>query len=364
MDITIKKSDLEKVLQHVQSAVSSKITLPILSNFLVQAEDGKVKVSGTDMELGITSGTRANIQESGSVAIPAKKFTDMVRELPDKEIQITHKKNQVIQIECEKSHFKLMGLPAEEFPKFPQLNEKNTIITEQGLIKTMLRMTSFSMSNDETRRALNGVLIHINGKTIEMVATDGRRLSCARRLLKESSGFEKSVILPKKAVSELSRSLLDEGDMNITLGENQILFSFGETTLLSRLIDGEFPDYEQVIPKEQQEKVKFNREQFLFAAKRTGLFTSQESQSIKLEFFKDKVILSKSSPEWGEAREEVNVTNEGKEMVIGFNPNYWTDVLKQLPDQEVFLELIDVDKPGVIRSADQYTYMVLPMQIA
>lgn len=363
MKITIERNELEKTLFQVQNAISHKMTLPILANFLIEADKNEIKVTATDLELGMSAKGKASVQEAGALTIPAKKFYDMVREFPEREIQIINRKNQVVSIECEKSHFKLMGLAAEEFPRFPKMDEKNAVIAEQGLIKTMLRLTSFAMSNDETRFVLNGVLAHIKGKTIEMVATDGRRLAHVQRTLGESSGFERSAILPKKTVVELGKSLKEEGEIKITFGENQIQFSYDEIVILSRLIEGEFPNYEQVIPKESKEKIKLNRDQFLFATKRASLLTSQESQSIKLEFFKDRVILSKSSPEWGEAREEVEAVNDGKDLEIGFNPHYLMDVFKQLPDEEVALELSASDKPGIIRTADQYTYVVLPMQL-
>ncbi len=363
MNISIQRAELEKVLFQVQNAVSHKITLPILANFLLEAEKDHIKITATDLELGISAKAKGEVQEPGSITIPAKKFIDMVREFPESEIHMTDKKNHIISIECEKSHFKLMGLPSEEFPKLPKIDEKNIIITEQALFKTLLRLTSFAMSNDETRYVLNGVLLHVHGKTMEMVATDGRRLACARRTLQESSGFEKSIILPKKIVLELSKGLKDEGVMKIIMGENQILFIFDDLVMLSRLIEGEFPSYDQVIPKEIYQKIKVNRDQLLFATKRASLLTSPESQAIKMEFFSDKVILSKSSPEWGEVREEVGIVNEGKELAIGFNPQYLLDVLKQVPDEEVGIELTAADKPGIIRTADQYTYMILPMQI-
>ena len=363
MNIAIQRSELDKALQQVQSAISHKITLPILSNFLIETENDQVKITGTDLELGVSVKVKANIQEPGMITIPARKFTDMIREFPESEVHIAQKKNQVIHIDCANAHFKLMGLPPEEFPKFPTLEQKWVLVTEQGLIKNMLRITSFAMSNDETRFVLNGVLVHVKGKTVEIVATDGRRLAYARRILKESTGFEKDVILPKKTVWELNKALLEEGELAVNFGETQVLFTFGNTIMLSRVLEGEFPSYDQVIPKESKEKIKMNREQFLFATKRASLLTSQESQSIKLEFFRDKVIFSKSSPEWGEVREEMPVSNEGNELSIGFNPTYLMDVLKQLSDPEIFLELTSPDKPGVIRTAEHYTYVVLPMQV-
>ena len=369
MKISIRRSSLANVIGQVQNAVSHKTTLPILSNFLITAQDQEITISATDLELGMSGKVAAQVEEPGTITLPARKFCDMIHDFPESEIKIESKKNQMVMIECEKSYFKIMSLPPEDFPKFPELDEKEALSIGQGVLKEMIQLTSFSISNDTTRYALNGIFFLVKGKILRMVATDGRRLAFIERQLPIASGLERSAIIPTKTVHELSKWLAQtqdsgtEAEVKIIFGENQLLFVIPNLTMFSRVIEGEFPNYEQVIPNESPHKVKFSREKFLFATKRTSLLTSQESQSIKLEFLKDRVILSKVSPEWGEAREEVEVNNEGKEISIGFNPYYLMDVLKALPQEEVTLEVTAADKPGVIRTPNKYTYLVLPMQI-
>ncbi len=227
----------------------------------------------------------------------------------------------------------------------------------------MLSLTNFSMSHDETRYVLNGTLFLFKEKTLTLVATDGRRLAFIKKEFPNIENINKEFIVPFKATLELNRVLKEEGTLRASLASNQVLFELDGTSIISRLIEGEFPNYEQVIPKEAKEKIKISREDFLQAAKRTGLFTTQDSQSIKLELFKNKMVVSKNSPNIGEAHEEIDIDYKGAELVVGFNPVYLTEVLKVLSLDEIEFELISGDKPGVIRTKE-YLYLVLPMQLA
>ena len=269
----------------------------------------------------------------------------------------------MVTIECGKCFFRLPGLPKDDFPKFPSFGNELRLVIPQQLLKTMLRMTSFAMSYDETRYVLNGVLFKCGEKSLTLVATDGRRLACIEKVLEKEWKSPYEMIVPTKTIQELNR-ILQEGEVGFIKKENQVLFDLGETFVISRLIDGEFPNYEQVIPKESPEKVLLNREQFLQAARRAGLLTSQESQSIKLDLLKDKIIVSKMSPEAGEAREEIEAEYKGRELTIGFNPNYIIEGLKNITEEDVAFELEGPEKPGVIRTKDRYIYIVLPMQIS
>jgi DNA polymerase-3 subunit beta len=227
-------------------------------------------------------------------------------------------------------------------------------------------MTYFAMSFDQTRYVLNGSLFVIGPKTLRVVATDGRRLSMIESPIQLPKDFEKNpkqIIVPAKAISELLKTLGTESDVSITISENQALFNLGRTTIISRLIEGEFPKYEQVIPKELKDKLRIGREGLFLAVKRASILTSQESQAIKLEVLKDKLVISKVTPELGESREELPVSYGGPGLVIGFNPSYLLDVLKNMDRPEVALELSSSEKPGVIRTEDGYVYVVLPMQI-
>ena len=296
--------------------------------------------------------------------IPAGLFkqTDIIRELPGDSVNISTKKNNSVVIEIESCQFKIMGLPREEFPKLPEFQNKEAIKLEQGVLKEMVNLTSFAVSFDETRYILNGILFKINKNNITLVATDGKRLAIAERKIKQDIDKDIHIIIPIKTIHELTRNLKDEAEVSLILGTNQVLFDLGQVVIISRLIEGEFPDYRQVIPAVSESKLKIIREQFLLAVKRAALLSTPDYQAVKLELFKDKLVVSKSTPDVGESREEVSVEYKGKEMAIGFNPNYLIDVLKNLQDEKIEFELSDTEKPGVIR-VDGYVYIVLPMRL-
>lgn len=368
MKIKCEKDNLLNGIQTVYSTTTLKSTLPILSNILVETKKDGIRLTATDLDIGIMHDLGVRVEVEGAVTIQAKRFFDIIKEIPqDKEIVISAKKNNIVNIECENLFFKLIGLPKEEFPKLPEFKEKDTIIIQQQLLKKMLTMTAFAMSFDQTRYVLNGSLFVIGPKTLRIVATDGRRLAMIESQIQLPKEFEKSprqIIVPAKAVSELIRTLGNGEEARIVLSENQVLFNLGQTTIISRLIEGEFPIYERVIPNELKDKLKVNRESLFLAVKRASILTSQESQAIKLELFKDKLVISKVTPELGESREELPVEYSGPGLVIGFNPNYLLDVLKNLDKPDVEIELSSPEKPGVIRTEDGYVYVVLPMQIS
>ena len=365
MKIKTSKKPLLKGIQMLQNVISTKATLPILSNLLIETKQGKVHLAATDLDVGISFNfSPMQISEEGGITIPAKKFFDIIKDLPADEVNITVRKNNSISIESHKCFFKLMGLPKDEFPKLPKLQEKESISLNQQLLKNMLNLTSFAVSHDETRYILNGVLFVVKGKSIRFVATDGRRLALIEKELDLPQGLKKEAIVPIKAIQELTRNLGDEGMVKIIFAENQICFQFDETILIARLIEGQFPSYEQVIPKEGKEKIVIDREKFLGAAKRVAILTSPDSQSIKIDLFKDRLLFSKTSPDLGEAKEEIDIEHKGEEFSVGFNPQYLIDALKSLKDQNVSLELIGPDSPGFIRAQGNYVYIVLPMQLS
>ena len=312
----------------------------------------------------MTSKIAIKPQVTGAITIPAKKLSDIIKELPDGEpISVSVKKNNLVNIECGKSVFKIMGLPKEEFPQLPEFKDKDSMILQQKKLKTMLKLTGFAISHDESRYVLNGVLFVIKPTYIRLVATDGRRLAMIEDKMQLPKTLERKFIVPAKAVNELDKILGDEGDVKIFFNENQVFFDTGKTRLVSRLIEGEFPNYEQVIPKETKDKMVAAKETFLAAIKRAALFTNQDSAAVKLELTKDKAVVSKSAPYLGEARVEIDADYKGKDVSVGFNPNYLIDLLKNINEEKIAFEVADPEKPGVIRIGAEYIYVVLPMQI-
>lgn len=363
MKIKIFKEDLLQGIQKVQNAVSSKATLPILANMLLETKKNScIRLYATDLDIGISCEIPVHILEEGSITIPAKKFSDIIKELPAGDIVVSTKKNNQIEIEGDKFLFKLIGLPKEEFPKFPEFKNAEAVSIDQGVLKEMLRMTSFAVSHEEARYILNGVLLEIDDGTIRIVATDGRRLAKMEKKLNEANKKEIKIIIPSKAVAELTRNLKDEGAVSIVTGANQMLFDINNVLIATRIIDGEFPNYNQVVPSEQKTKIKINTQDFLSAIRRANLLATPDFQAVKFEVFKDKLVVSKVTPDVGESREEVAIEYGGGELIVGFNPGFFIEVLKNISADKISLELLGPDKPGVIR-LDGYLYLALPMRI-
>ncbi len=363
MKVECQKEELLRGTTVVQNAVSAKSTLPILSNVLLEAQDKSLIITGTDLDIGITATIPVTVHTPGSITLPARKFFDIIKELPDAPITLTIKRNNTAHISAGKAHFKIMGIPKDDFPKLPELKNVEPITISQKLLKTMITMTSFAISRDETRYILNGVLLVVKKNSIRMVATDGRRLAFIERDAQFPKGVDVQVIIPTKTIQELNRNLEDSGDTEIYIGNNHTIFNLGDITIVSRLIEGEFPNYEQVIPPEGNKKTRAEREKLFLAIKRASLLTSQDSRAIKIDLDKGRMVISKNSPDIGESREELEVEYDGSPFSIGFNPGYLLDVLKNISDDLVHLELQDPEKPGVIRTPDNYVYVVLPMQL-
>ena len=363
MKLKVEKNTLLNGIQIVQNVIIAKATLPILSNILIETQQDSLRLTATDLDIGITCLVPVDIQEAGAVTVPAKRFSDIVKELPEGEINITTKKNNQVNIETGLCQFKIMGLAREEFPKLPEFKDKEVIKLEQAALKEALNLTSFSVSMDETRYILNGILFRLSKNNLTLVATDGKRLAIAEKKLNYNVNKDINIIVPIKTIHELNRNLKDDGELSLILGSNQVLFDLGGVMVISRLIEGEFPDYKQVIPPATENKMRVNRGEFLLAVKRAALLSTPDYQAIKLEVFKNKLVVSKSTPNVGESREEAVVEYQGKELAIGFNPNYLVDVLKNLSEEFVNLELVDSEKPGVIR-INGYIYIVLPMRLS
>jgi DNA polymerase-3 subunit beta len=362
MKVKLSKEDLLQGIQTVQNVVSTKATLPILSNMLVETKKDTLRLYTTDLDIGISCEIPVNIMEDGAITIPAKRFSDVVREFPSGDVIIHARKNNQIEIEGHNCRMKLLGLPKEEFPKFPEFKDKESIKVKQADLKEMFRMTAFAVSHEESRYVLNGILVEVSKNILRLVATDGRRLAKIERPLLNAVTKDVNFILPVKAVSEINRNLKDTGDVVFVPGTSQVMFDIDGTLVATRIIEGDFPNYTQVIPKPVTTKIKLNTAEFLSAIRRANLLSTPDFQAVKFEVFKDKLVVSKMTPDVGESREELAAEYSGSEMIVGFNPQYMMDVLKNINDETLELELVGVDKPCVIRK-ENYLYLALPMRL-
>ncbi len=370
MKFSIARDELEKGIGVVRNAVATKSTLPVLSNILLEVKGKTIKLIATDLDIGIVKTIRNVVVEAeGALTIPIKQFSEIVKMFPGEEVLLNTKKNNTITLEAKtpkKAFFKIPGIPKEEFPKLPEhQHNQHTLTIKQNELKKLLTKTYFATSKDETRYVLNGVLFEVEKNNLKLVATDGRRLALAKtKLPKEHNTYQ--CIIPNKTINELIRIVPDtENDIHINKTENQMFFDLGDVVIISRIIEGEFPNYKQVIPEEAEHKLCVPREELEDAIRRAVIFTTQESIAVKLEIFKNKLVISKNSPDTGEAKEELDVEYSGKEMTIGFNPNFLVDILRNLTGEIVGLELFAHDKPAVVREKDEadYLYIVLPMQL-
>lgn len=366
MQFSCQKTDLLFGVQLVANAVSSRNTLPILSNILFDCETGNLHLTGTDLEVSIKCSIPAEIKSEGSLTIPAKRLLDIVRELPEKEVDISSTEKHIVTLRCGKSIFKLNGLPKDEFPILPAVKSEKGFNVPQSMLQDMIRKTIFAVSLDETRYVLNGILLSVEQSTLRMVSTDGHRLALIEKKLEKSSNQTISQIVPAKALHELNKILTAEGEINLQFIDNQIVFSNSKVVLISRLIDGHFPNYEQVIPKSQDKKALCNSALLTAATRRVALMASDKSNSVKYVFSKNNLLITANTPEVGEAQEELEVGYSDESITVAYNAKYVLDVLKNIGSDDCSVELSTNLNPGVFKPADHvenYLCVIMPMRI-
>ena len=364
MKFSVSKEKLLAGLQTVQNVVSTRTTLPILSNVLLQAEGDQLRLTTTDLDVGVSGAITAQVEKPGATTLPARRLFNIVRELPAAEIIVEVDSKNVASIRCGQSFFKILGLPEEEFPPLPKQTNARTFTIGQQLLRDALKKTSYAISTDETRYVLNGILFSFKENKVTLVATDGRRLALVDLEVEFPRSQEVDIIVPTKAVIELGRLLGDEGDVRLSVEENQVAFQIGDTLLASKLIEGNYPNYRQVIPGEAKERVTLERELFLNAVHRVALLSSEKSNSVKLVFTKNNIEIAANTPDVGEARESLAVAYKGREFSIAFNPEFLQAPLRVLTNDEVYLDMIDEMSPGVIKIQSPFLYVLMPMRIS
>jgi len=368
MNFTITKDQIIAGLQAVQNVVSNRTTLPILSNVLLRAEGSHLEITATDLDVTVACKVEAKVTKPGATTLPVKKLFGIVREL-NGEIELESDEKNVASIKSGSSYFKIHGLGADEFPPLTKFKDDKKVIVSQETVRAMLKKTSFAVSTDESRYVLNGIYISLKEGKMTFVATDGRRLALVDEEVDLSEKSAGEFIVPAKAVNELTRLLQEKGNVEIKFGENQASFFLqNEGTfsvlLITKLIEGNYPNYRQVIPGEAKERISLGREEFQQALRRAEIMTSEKANSVKLAFGKNNLTITANSPEVGEARETMAINYKGKELAIAFNPRYLIDPLGALTEDEVFIELIDELSPGVVKINGPFLYVVMPMRLS
>jgi DNA polymerase III subunit beta len=364
MKFSVTKEKLLECLQQVQNVVSTRTTLPILSNVLLKTNGSEVHLTTTDLDVGVRGSFEAQIEKEGATTLPARRLFTIIRELPSSEIQFDVDGKNAASIRSGQSFFKILGLPEEEFPPLPKFDDSKVVTIRQKDLRDGLRKTSYAISTDETRYVLNGVLFSFKDNKLTLVATDGRRLAMLDIDLEFPRSHEADIIVPTKAVTELQRLLTDDGEVRVSVGSGQIAFDLNNTLLVSKLIEGNYPNYRQVIPGEMKERVTLERETFLNSLRRVSLLASDKSNSIKLNFSKNNIDITANTPEVGEAKESLPVAYKGREFSIAFNPEFLMAPLRNLSEDEIFLDLIDEMSPGVIKIQSPFLYVLMPMRVS
>ncbi len=372
MKLTIEKNDLFSLVSRAQNIIEKRNTMPILVNVLFEAEGSALKIFATDLEVSLTDQCAARVHEPGRVAVNAKSLFEIVKELPDGAIHLEKKENNWLKLTQHRSVFNIVGMSPEEYPVFPTFNTQEFMRIESDVLSEMIEKTIYSVSSDHTRYHLNGVFFEKQKEgdrsVYRMVATDGHRLSLVDRKTEGQigSGADQGVIIPRKGLYEI-RKLLEtsEGNVEIAVEGSQLIVRKESSVLMIRLIEGKYPNYQQLIPQNLKELISVNREILLSSLKRVSLLSNQKSKGVTLALSNNKMEITSNNPELGDAKEELEVEYRGREMKIGFNARYILDVLGSMKDEMVQIELNDQLSPGLVRPHNDksYTCVVMPMRI-
>jgi DNA polymerase-3 subunit beta len=367
MEITVRKNDLARELHLVQGIVERKNSIPILSNVLAEARGGEVRISATDLDVSLRCGCPAQVVAEGAITLAAKKLYEIVRSLPESDVHIKVLPDSWASIEAEQVNFKVAGLPREDFPALPEGKGTGGIEIPGDVLRDLIARTAFAITAEDARYYLAGALLVLDKDGAALVATDGHRLAYAHRRtpLKTAEGLR--VLVPRKAVSELGRLLEAGGSAVFQQVENHLVFSVGERTLASKMIEGQFPAFEKVIAVTGDKQVTVDRERLATGIRRVSLLSSERSRAVRLSLAPGKLDLAASSPDLGEARESIPLDYAGGPVEIGFNAQYILDFLGAAAVEAVSLELKDSESQGMLRPKAEgeldYRYVVMPMRL-
>jgi DNA polymerase-3 subunit beta len=377
MELVVRKTDLLRELQLFQGIVERKNTIPILANVLLEANGTEVKMLATDLEVGLRSKCPATVSKGGSLTLPAKKLYEIVKALPETDVRIEEDKGGV-KVAADRFDSRMQTLPREDFPTLPEPTGTISATLPRDVLRQMVSKTQFAITGEDTRYFLNGALFLLRPDAMGLVSTDGHRLAhinVPREARQATTGKaakgsdeEQRVILPRKTLLELGRLLAEgEGDVLYERGENHLFFTLGERLLISRMIDGQFPAFERVIPKNNDKHVEFDRDRLTAAVKRVALLSNERSRAVKVQIDKGKVEIASSSPEFGEAKEILMVDYAAAPVTICFNAQYVLDFLGVVETDTVSLDFKDEMSQAVLKPVGaegyDYTYVIMPMRI-
>ena len=376
MKFKINKEHFAMGLRQVTNVVSSKPPMAVLNNVLIKAEDGKVMLTTTNLDLGIRCAIKAEVEVPGDITLPVKKLAQIVSAMPQQEITLESKDGQTARIRSGRSDFqRFNGIKAEDFPPLPNFVDQHSYELGPQELMTMLRSVSYAQSTDENRYILNSVFFNFSEGKLTLVATDGRRLALISRDMKIDHEDEGRIILPAKTVTELEKLLVQGKSVKISFNERQVAFDIeigeesesnglsGSIYLVSKIVEGSYPNYKQVIPKEAEQRIKIERELMLETVQRVKIVTSDKQNSVRLKIADNCLEISAQSSELGEAKEPIEVEYSGPEVQLGFNPDFLLSPLSNLTKDEIYFEFKDEMSPGVFKTLDNFLCVVMPMRV-
>lgn len=376
MKFKIHRDHFSNGLQQVLNVVGSRATMPILGNVFIEARDGQISLITTNLDLGIRCKIRADIQEQGSLTLPVRKLASIIRELPSLDVEVETYANNQAKITSGSSLFRIMGISGDEFPPLPSFADQHSYLLRQEDLQRMLKSVSYAQSSDETRFIMNGVFFNFEDGQLTLAATDGRRLAVISKEVEVTEENAGHLILPAKTVQEVER-LLGKGDnVKIAFNERQVAFEISTSQddggdaglmeaiyLVSKVVEGNYPNYRQVIPKSNDRHIKLNRENFANCVRRAALVTSDKSNSVKVHVRENLLEVTGQSAEFGESNVSLSVEYSGPEISVAFNPQFILDPLRALTRDEIIFEFKDELSPGVIRTQDSFLCVVMPLRL-
>jgi len=359
------RKDLYQGVQTVSRAIAGRSAWPILNNILIRTEPERLRLTAFDLELGIECTAPATIEEEGSLTVPARLIGEVLSTLPEADIAISADEQNAVTVKCEKSDYMLLGLPPEEFRLLPEIPDDKSFEITQAALRDMIKQTIFAVSPDESRAILTGILLVLSGDEIKLVGTDTNRLAVRDSSVGKAAG-EATCIVPRRAFDELSRMLEDEDSpVAISIADSQIKFLVNGVTIVSRLIEGQFPNYERVIPGEHEKKLTMPAEEFLARVRRASIVARENANRLILKTDGDRLIMTAESGDVGKAYEELEIVKEGEDIEIAFNAKFLIDFLSVVGAEGIFMELTGPLNQGVMKPVgkDDYLYVLMPMQI-
>lgn len=368
MKFTISREKLQEGLQAVTAAVPAKTTLPVLANLLVETTDRGIRFSATDLDIAVSTEVSADVESPGAITIPAKKLSEIARELPPSPVKISASGEQRVTLECGRSKFKLLGLPRDEFPTFPSVRFNDSWRVKSGELQKLISHTAFAVSTEESRPILNGVLWELREERMRMVATNGHRLAKMELLVDSSSAPPGDLIVPPKALEQIRRLFPAEEELEIARGDNHLGFRSPFTSVFTRLVEGPYPNYEQVIPKDNDRYALADKAALMSALKRMSVIASDQTHRIKMSFNTGMLKFSVTTPDLGEASDELPVIYTGDQLDIGFNATYLLEILRFMPTEQVRLTFKAPERAATIEPEGwddpaKYLCLVMPLRL-